>query len=77
MLRPMAMTLSSQCKTLSRWSRALEFASLQCSLHRQSVIYITISASGQFTSSPHQILKSTELNVELMAEILSTTIHYV
>ena len=77
MLRSIEMSLSAQCKTLSRWSCALEFASRQCSLHRRSVIYITISVCGQFTSTHHQIFKSTELNVEFMAEILSTIIHYV
>jgi hypothetical protein len=33
------MALSAQCKTLSRWSRALEFASGLCSLHQRSVMY--------------------------------------
>jgi len=53
------MALTAQCKTLSRWPLALEFASGQCSLHRRSVIYITISASGHLTSSTYQIFKST------------------
>jgi len=59
MLRPNVMALFAQCKTLSRWPRALEFASGQCSLHRLSAIYVTISASGHFTSSPYRIFKST------------------